>query len=801
MILKFFKRGTGNTKSGESVENYLLDDERQEKEQALVLRGDPALTTAIINGLGFSKTYTSGCLSFAENEGEKLTDQQKNELMNSFEKALFSDFDRHKVTGYWVQHTDKDRLELNFVFANVELEKGRSLTVYNHATDGKRLYAWKNITIDEYDLIDPGHPDRKRDFVAVTPNNEKKKNSNSDTAPTTTSAGRINPTKQGIGEYLLSQAKIGKINNRDDVMTFLRDQLKVEITRETKNSITIQTPHSKTGKHQKIRLEGTLYERNFDSITTTANYRTNRARDYDTKYQQRIAELRAMYHNLNQYKSKQLRERYSRNKQRADEMARAKNRRDDKANSQPIRQSIEPTQPPATNYTSNDTKQRPTNVIAISASNDDRERRISPTDTTDLQRSAKTDDTALQSPFNFGDLHGRSGIVWGAYLPSSPSKFNGMVESPTNTDYLDNKRVDGNNPNLPTTNKTIGLTTHDRYNSPGTIDITAIIRDIAKSATASFAQYATAINQYIADIKDRAKDSISDITRASEKRQQTIRDIIQQTDTVTDRVREIKIGRNNSKLDPVTAPKPPMSLVADIRKNSKFIAYVLAHINDFTVPTFENRGHFFDFIQFNKIKKFASVVRQLSTNGQDQEIINSDDRSSYYIEQLFHDKNSDRFINENSEILQLVQNPKVERGKRLTQLRMDNEPYNKLIDSVSDNRKEFLNEVLKSPSLYTENTHAWHGNYSLTKEQIKLVENYLKTLLPIDYERVQRQQGFEVLSKNENCKKILALVIDPKNFVDNTPEEVAEILEKLPTPKYSPKPTPQPSLARTRLKR
>ena len=38
MILKFFKRGAGNTKSGESVENYLLDDERQEKEQALVLR-------------------------------------------------------------------------------------------------------------------------------------------------------------------------------------------------------------------------------------------------------------------------------------------------------------------------------------------------------------------------------------------------------------------------------------------------------------------------------------------------------------------------------------------------------------------------------------------------------------------------------------------------------------------------------------------------------------------------------------------------------------------------------------------
>lgn len=796
MILKFFKRGTGNTRTGESVENYLLDDERQEKEQALVLRGDPALTTAIINGLDFTKTYTSGCLSFAENEGEQLTDQQKNEIIDSFEQALFSDFDRDKISGYWVQHTDKDRLELNFVFANVELEKGRSFTVYNHSTDRKRLYAWKNITIADYGLIDPDHPDRKRDYVAVTPSDKKKK----DNDPAT-NTGKINPTKQGIGEYVLSHAQQGKIKNRDDVMAFLRDQLQVTITRETKKSITIETPNPKTGKPQKIRLEGSLYERDFDSTTTDPSYRAERAREYYQQYTKRINELRAMYYNLSKYKSERLQKRYERDKARADELTRKRYQRDDKAEREPSQQHSEqaPTRP--SDNVREYTEPRPANVISPGPTVDSGATRISPTNQTELPRPAKTNDTALQIPLVIDDLYGRSGIVWGAYLPSSPSKFNGMVESPTNTDYLDNNSIGGNNPNLPTTNKTIGLTTHDRYNSPGTIDITAIIRDIAKSATASFAQYATAINQYIADIKDRAKDSISDITRASEKRQQTIRDIIQQTDTVTDRVREIKIGRNNSKLDPVTAPKPPMSLVADIRKNSKFIAYVLAHINDFTVPTFENRGHFFDFIQFNKIKKFASVVRQLSTKGQDQEIINSDDRSSYYIEQLFHDKNSDRFINENSEILQLVQNPKVERGKRLTQLRMDNEPYNKLIDSVSDNRKEFLNEVLKSPSLYTENTHAWHDNYSLTKEQIKLVENYLKTLLPIDYERVQRQQGFEVLSKNENCKKILALVIDPKNFVDNTPEEVAEILEKLPTPKYSPKPTPQPSLARTRLKR
>ena len=551
MILKFFKRGAGNTKSGESVENYLLDDERQEKEQALVLRGDPAQTTAIINGLDFQKTYTSGCLSFAENEGERLTAKQKYEIMDSFEEALFGDFDKDKISGYWVQHADKGRLELNFVFANVELEKGRSLTVYNHATDRKRLYAWKNITIADYDLVDPDHPDRKRDFVAKTPSNDKKKDND-----LITSTGKLNATKQGIGEYVLSQAQQGKINNRGDVMAFLRDQLQVTITRETKKSITIETPHPKTGKPQKIRLEGTLYERDFTATTTDPSYRADQARNYDQQYTKRINKLRAMYHNLSKYKSEKLRERYKRDKTRADELARKRRQQNDKREREPVKQHSEQASARTSKYIRKHTEPGSANVISPGPADDPRATGINISNQADLQRSAKTDDTALQSPIITDDLYGRSGVVFGAYLPygSVQSDVMGQIVTTANDTFDSNNTNNDDSLSIHQKQPDTGITPHDRHQPASTIDIKSIMRKLAKSATSNLEEYATAINEYIADTKNRATDSLNELATASEQQQRTIRELIKQTGTATATAKQLILEREKPQQAPQPAP-------------------------------------------------------------------------------------------------------------------------------------------------------------------------------------------------------------------------------------------------------
>ena len=550
MILKFFKRGTGNTKSGESVENYLLD-ERQEKEQAIILKGDPAQTTAIINGLDFQKTYTSGCLSFAENEGERLTAKQKYEIMDSFEEALFGDFDKDKISGYWVQHADKGRLELNFVFANVELEKGRSLTVYNHATDRKRLYAWKNITIADYDLVDPDHPDRKRDFVAKTPSNDKKKDND-----LITSTGKLNATKQGIGEYVLSQAQQGKINNRGDVMAFLRDQLQVTITRETKKSITIETPHPKTGKPQKIRLEGTLYERDFTATTTDPSYRADQARNYDQQYTKRINKLRAMYHNLSKYKSEKLRERYKRDKTRADELARKRRQQNDKREREPVKQHSEQASARTSKYIREHTESGSANVISPGPADDPRATGINISNQADLQRSAKTDDTALQSPIITDDLYGRSGVVFGAYLPygSVQSDVMGQIVTTANDTFDSNNTNNDDSLSIHQKQPDTGITPHDRHQPASTIDIKSIMRKLAKSATSNLEEYATAINEYIADTKNRATDSLNELATASEQQQRTIRELIKQTGTATATAKQLILEREKPQQAPQPAP-------------------------------------------------------------------------------------------------------------------------------------------------------------------------------------------------------------------------------------------------------
>ena len=76
MLLKFFKRGGTDddrrTLGGSAVKNYLLGTNDQPRKKARLLLGDADEVTEIINGLPFAKVYTSGCLSF--HEDDKLTD-------------------------------------------------------------------------------------------------------------------------------------------------------------------------------------------------------------------------------------------------------------------------------------------------------------------------------------------------------------------------------------------------------------------------------------------------------------------------------------------------------------------------------------------------------------------------------------------------------------------------------------------------------------------------------------------------------------------------------------------------------
>lgn len=238
------RRGSG----GRAVRDYLLG-KNNDRKYARLLKGDPALTTEIINGLEFKKLYTSGTLAFDYGEGDKLNEQDKQDIIESFERTLFPNLEPRQWSGYWVEHRDKvnesgeRRLELNFVFASVELTSGKALPIYYHRNDVHLTNAWRDFTIATYDLVDPNSLNRKRALSTV-------KDLPKD----------VKELRQQLHEFITLEIEQGNINNRSEMVQALIES-GIEVARQTDKSISIKNPNST----KNIRLSGAIYEREFTS--------------------------------------------------------------------------------------------------------------------------------------------------------------------------------------------------------------------------------------------------------------------------------------------------------------------------------------------------------------------------------------------------------------------------------------------------------------------------------------------------------------------------------------------------------
>lgn len=250
MIVVMNRRGdtkdSRRSSGGNAVKDYLLGKDN-DRANARLLQGDPELTTEIINGLDFKKLYTSGTLAFVHGEGDKLSEEDKQDIIDSFEQTLFPNLEPSQYSGYWVEHTDKvnekgeKRLELNFVFASVELTSSKALPVYYHRNDKHLTDAWRDFTVAKYDLIDPNALERKRIISTVKdlPKDVKK-------------------LRDALHDLIAEEIRQGNINNRSDILKFLKSK-DIEVARETDKSISIKNPHGT----RNIRFSGAIYEREF----------------------------------------------------------------------------------------------------------------------------------------------------------------------------------------------------------------------------------------------------------------------------------------------------------------------------------------------------------------------------------------------------------------------------------------------------------------------------------------------------------------------------------------------------------
>ncbi|GAA8884203.1 hypothetical protein BTM175_15260 [Helicobacter pylori] len=239
MLVKFWGINQGGGDGDGSV-NYLLN-ERVEQGTAKVLKGDANLTKSLLLSLTQKHKACVGCLSFEESN---INEGLKYELMESFENALLTQEMQGRYNILWVEHTDKGRLELNFVIPKIDLGRQKAFNPYYHKVDLKRIDTWQNVVNLKYTFTNP--KDLKKQQISNYHN-------------TKTPQGKaIFKNYKELDNYLYNAVTQGLLNSRAEIIELLQAS-NYEITRQGKDYISVKLPNQQKAK----RLKGIIYDERF----------------------------------------------------------------------------------------------------------------------------------------------------------------------------------------------------------------------------------------------------------------------------------------------------------------------------------------------------------------------------------------------------------------------------------------------------------------------------------------------------------------------------------------------------------
>ncbi len=241
MLVKFWGINQGGGDGDGSV-NYLLN-ERVEQGTAKVLKGDANLTKSLLLSLTQKHKACVGCLSFEEPD---IDENLKHELMESFEYVLLTESMQNRYNILWVEHTDKGRLELNFVIPKIDLERQKAFNPYYHKVDLKRIDTWKDCINLKHNFTNPKNIEKQHNIQQHQTKNPKNK--------------ELLATYEKLDKLI--QDNLGKLfNSRDDIINFLKDN-QCEVNRQGKDYISVKLPNELKAK----RLKGFYYHETFRTI-------------------------------------------------------------------------------------------------------------------------------------------------------------------------------------------------------------------------------------------------------------------------------------------------------------------------------------------------------------------------------------------------------------------------------------------------------------------------------------------------------------------------------------------------------
>lgn len=289
MVVKFFRNRTGG--SSKAID-YLLN-ERESTGEAKVLLGDPNLTKTIINAIERKQKVTVGCLSFEE---KNIPENKKYEIMQDFEKHLLAGLTKEQYNILWVEHTDKERLELNFVIPKQELTSGKALNPYYHKADLPRIEKWQDLNNLNYGFSNPKNPSKSRTLE-------------------TTNMKLLQKDYDQLDKILHNQVSEGYIQNREQMIELLQNN-NIQVTRQTQEGLSVKLPESKRAR----KLKGGIYSEQFRSIETIKDISEateRRINEFDSRdTQKEIKRLREELRGYTQDKTNKLERQYPREHQK-----------------------------------------------------------------------------------------------------------------------------------------------------------------------------------------------------------------------------------------------------------------------------------------------------------------------------------------------------------------------------------------------------------------------------------------------------------------------------------------------------
>ena len=77
-------------------------------------------------------------------------------------QQIFVGIDKSQYNILWVKHTDKGRVELNFIIVREDLASGKDLDIHSHRRDIPLFNMWKNGINKKYGFADPNAESRKQ---------------------------------------------------------------------------------------------------------------------------------------------------------------------------------------------------------------------------------------------------------------------------------------------------------------------------------------------------------------------------------------------------------------------------------------------------------------------------------------------------------------------------------------------------------------------------------------------------------------------------------------------------------------